>query len=274
MSGQGIAGLTRSQRTSEILFEELMAESKTDGRRETLGRVREACDALEKEQSKIGKQSVANWIKSKHPKLPGGNGQYLRNAANKGLGRYIDARETERSQSADSSPSTPDAALEKLLRTGGNRELSIMVGFLRERAKAAERQLERARHLFATMRPGADLDAVLSDRPSAVTQQSHMVEAPPEALSALRLLLGILSDEKTLASFNLARDPNGRVRRNNLNGRGPFDELFPATLVLGMESLANHLDPSRKDETLSQKRSVAITGTPRQPPSISHSADI
>ncbi len=227
-------------KTSELMIAELTASAQTEGRRETVMRVKAACDALEKEGRPIGKQSVAEKIKKTDPGKPGSNAQYLRNATNKGLGAYIDERESERREAGHPKKVSADSALDKLLRQGGNGDVLLFVTALRERARAAEKQLERAKHLLGTVCNGVDIDAMLAKRPCAAPVSS-IPTLTPSSIAALGETVQVLADVDTLAAFHLARDQNGRIRRNNPNGRGPLDPFLSAAAVVGLEELANLL---------------------------------
>lgn len=229
---------SQTNETSRIIFEDLMTSSGTRGRKDTIERVREACDVLSAEGKTIGKQSVADTISRLHPGLPGGCAQYLRNKTNNGLRDYIDARERERKGAVKSlSVVATDSELDDIVKGMRDPDAALVVSELRARHKATERRLRRLTHLVETMRPGVDIDALVAGRPD--TSARDGIQAIPEAaLSALRSITALLSSGDTLASFHLARDPNGRIRRSPPNGRGPYDMMIPAETVLGLEQLA------------------------------------
>ena len=235
-----IAALTSNagpSKTSELMLAELTASAQTERRRETVMRVKEACDQLERENRKIGKQSVAEKIKKTAPDKPGANAQYLRNATNKGLGAYIDARERERRESGQPEKMSTDSALDRLLRQAGNGDIHLFVTALRDRARVAEKQLERAKLLLATVYDGVDVDALLAKKP-CTAPASSVPAISATTVAALGETVRVLSDQDTLAAFHLARDLNGRIRRNNPNGRGPMDPFLSADAVVGLEELA------------------------------------
>jgi hypothetical protein len=225
--------------TSAMILENLLAEAGNDRRRETLARLKEACDALAGRRHPLKLADIQKAVEGKHGKEAGPKAQSISNERSRPLGmyHYVEARERER---------LAEAAPQPIRRTRGGDALAAMIDRiddmdtrsavydLQDRCLLAEKALERAKALFKALRPGADLDRLLGGQEAAVAALPTAALAE-EQVAALGRLLAILTDDAKLATVGLSYDGR-RVRRK----AGTRDELIdPVTLDLCAALLAS-----------------------------------
>ena len=209
----------RGRPESALYFEEQHAKS-GERRRETLERLKEACDGLVAKGSPLGLKAIEREVQSRHGKNAGPKAQSLANASGAELRRYVDLREAERAAYFGSAAKAPQA-LAKLLKTEGSDPVLVSrVMELQSELDRTKDELKRAKALLASGQFGVD-PASPSSAPRALPGRS---EAPPKCLVELASLL---SNQERLPA----------IRARPIPGRSPFSDA-PSSAWAGLEHAA------------------------------------
>jgi hypothetical protein len=224
--------------TSSAILETLLAEAGNDRRRETLNRLKAACDALEVRRQSYKLTDIQRVLEDTHGKEAGPKAQSISNERKRQLGmyHYVEARLRE----MEVKPSTRTARLgpmETRIATAIDRiddmdTRSAMVD-LQDRLMVAEKGLERAKKLFKTLRPGVDTERLMNGQGLLDTTNSAV---SPEHIAALQQVVAILTDDEKLSTVGLSFDGR-RVRRRG----GTRDELLSPSVLSGLQELVAQL---------------------------------
>lgn len=220
--------------TSSAILETLLAESGNDRRRETLNRLKAACDALEAKRQRYKLKDIQRVVEDTHGKEAGPKAQSISNERKRPLGmyHYVEARlrDLEVKQPTRTVRLGP---METRIATAIDRiddmdTRSAMLD-LQDRLMVAEKGLERAKKLFKTLRPGVDPERLMNGQALLDTTESPV---PHEHVAALQQLVAILIDDEKLSTVGLSFDGR-RVRRRG----GTRDELVSPSVLSGLQEL-------------------------------------
>ena len=226
--------------TSQAILDTLLAEAGNDRRRETLARLKEACDALEAKGQSFKLSDVQRVVEERHGKDAGPKAQSISNERKRPLGmyHYVEARERELAAKPASRSVRQRAAVNGVAvaieRIEDMDTRSAMLD-LQDRLTVAEKSLERAKTLFKTLRPGVDPERLLNGQGLLDTT---MPAVSAEQVAALQQLVAILTDDEKLSTVGLSFDGR-RVRRKT----GTRDELIPYSVLAAVTALAAELLP-------------------------------
>jgi len=235
-----MSDIAETPKTSATIFECLMAEAGNDRRRETLGRLREACDALAARRQSLRLADIQKAVETRHGKEAGPKAQSVSNERKRpfGMYHYVEARERERA--AESAPGRSGRRrssdpLTAMVDSIEDMDVRSAVRDLQDRCVSAEKALERAKALFKALRPGADVGRLLNGEAMS-PEDGSPASAPAEQVEALGRLLGILTDDARLGVVGLGFDGR-RVRRRS----GTRDELVDPNTLDHCAALLAHL---------------------------------
>ena len=225
--------------TSQAILDTLRAEAGNDRRRETLARLKAACDALEAKGLAYKLSDIQRVVEEQHGKDAGPKAQSISNERKRPLGmyHYVDARERELAAKPAGRSVRPRAAVNGVAvaieRIEDMDTRSAMLD-LQDRLTVAEKSLERAKTLFKTLRPGVDPERLINGQ-GLLNTAAPAVSA--EQVAALQQLVAILTDDEKLSTVGLSFDGR-RVRRKT----GTRDELVAPRVLEGVTSLLVVLD--------------------------------
>ena len=226
--------------TSQAILDTLLAEAGNDRRRETLARLKAACDALEAKGLAYKLSDIQRVVEEQHGKDAGPKAQSISNERKRPLGmyHYVDARERELAAKPAGRSVRPRAAVNGVAvaieRIEDMDTRSAMLD-LQDRLTVAEKSLERAKTLFKTLRPGVDPERLINGQ-GLLDTAAPAVSA--EQVAALQQLVAILTDDEKLSTVGLSFDGR-RVRRK----AGTRDELIPYSVLAAVTALAAELLP-------------------------------
>lgn len=219
----------------QSILDTLLAEAGYDRRRETLTRLKEACDALEAKGQGYKLSDVQRVVEEKHGKDAGPKAQSISNERKRPLGmyHYVEARERElaakpigRSVRLRASVNGVAVAIDRI----EDMDTRSAMLDLQDQLTVAEKSLERAKTLFKTLRPGVDPERLLNGQ-GLLDTTTPAVSA--DQVAALQQLVAILTDDEKLSTVGLSFDGR-RVRRK----AGTRDELISATILAPVVTLA------------------------------------
>jgi hypothetical protein len=227
-------------KTSATIFEGLLAEAGNDRRRETLGRLREACDDLAARGQPLRLADIQKAVESRHGKEAGPKAQSVSNERKRPVGmyHYVEARERERA--AESAPGRSGRCrsgdpLTAMIDSIDDMDVRSAVRDLQDRCIASEKALERAKVLFKALRPGMDIGRLFGGE-AVPLEGGPPAPAAAEQVEALGRLIGILTDDAKLGLVGLGYDGR-RVRRRS----GTRDELVDPNTLDHCAALLGHL---------------------------------
>lgn len=215
--------------TSAAILTTLLAEAGNDRRRETLNRLKDACDALDAKGQAYKLSDVQRVVEEKHGKDAGPKAQSISNERKRPLGmyHYVEARERElatKPSSRSQRPRTVESSVNVAIDRIEDMDTRSAMLDLQDRLMVAEKGLERAKTLFKTLRPGVDPERLLNGQ-GLLDTTAPAVSA--EQVAALQQLVAILTDDEKLSTVGLSFDGR-RVRRKT----GTRDVLIePHTLA-------------------------------------------
>lgn len=223
--------------TAESIMEALVREATNDRRRDTLARLKAACQALMTKGRPIKIRDIEREVVQVHGKDSGPKAQSISNERDRSLGmyHYVMACERERpampsTKNKTSRPAKRQDAVESAIHKIRDMDVRSVMFDLHDRCLLAEKELMRAKTLLKTLNPGADITALI-DGKAVSAIPSTVSEHHREALS--RLLVA-LSDNVKLGAVGLINDGK-RVKRK----AGTGDELIDAGTI---EILKSALD--------------------------------
>lgn len=254
---------TASSRTSVEIFDNLMESSTDVGRRETLLRLQEACDALQKKRLEITATEVQRWIEKSYGRDVGPKAQSIRNDCKKkgvpgylGMYQYLEARKREQAFVKKPNAEASNAhlrAIDSIEDPTGR----ALLRDLYDRALLAERKVARAQALFARIVPGVDFAAWLKDgstgREGTGTGASLTIKN--EWMTALEQALSSLTDAEKLARCGLEYDGK-RVRRKG----GVPSVLLELGVVERLAEMHQYLVTNARPDEVPPKQLVPFDG--------------
>jgi len=223
--------------TAESIMDALVREATNDRRRETLARLKAACQVLITKARPIKIRDVEREIIQAHGKDSGPKAQSISNEKDRPLGMYHYVMACERERLAvpfrinkTSRPAKRQDAVESAIHKIKDMDVRSVMFDLHDRCLLAEKELMRAKTLLKTLTPGADITALID---------GEEVSAVPSSISghhreALTRLLVALSDNTKLGAVGLINDGK-RVKRK----AGTGDELIDVGTI---EILKSALD--------------------------------
>lgn len=215
--------------TAESIMAALVHEATNDRRRETLARLRAACQALMTKARPIKIKDIEREVVQTHGKDAGPKAQTISNERDRPLGmyHYVMACERERlampsSMNKTGRPAKRQDAVEGAIHKIKDMDVRSAMFDLHDRCLLAEKELARAKALLKTLTPGADVAALI---------EGKIESALPPAMSghhrdALTRLLDVLSDNTKLAAVGLINDGK-RIKRKT----GTGDELIDVSTI-------------------------------------------
>lgn len=237
------AGHRQSPETAAAILEELLLEAGSGrqskdpkgGRRATLIRLKEACDALEARRQAIRGSAVEAYLQEVHGKGIGPKAQSIANEKGKSLGmwHYLQAREREQKGLR---PRSARKQIARVIDEVDDPDQRDRLRDLHAESELNARKLHRAQTLFSRIAPGVNFDRVLEswkvgDGPISLPMQSRRsIEA--DHLKALKAAITALTDPIVLDRCGLRYDGK-RVERKG----GTGEALLGLGVVNGLMSL-------------------------------------
>lgn len=221
--------------TAESIMDALVREATNDRRRETLARLRAACQVLMTKARPIKIKDIEREVVQAHGKDAGPKAQSISNEKDRPLGMYHYVMACERERLAMPSamnktgrPAKRQDAVESALHKIKDMDVRSAMFDLHDRCLLAERELAGAKLLLKTMKLGADIESLINGNASSSTP--HQITAGQGV--ALRRLLSVLCDNAVLSSVGLVNDGR-RVKRK----LGTGDELIGMSTIQVLQEL-------------------------------------
>jgi hypothetical protein len=230
--------ISESSLPSAAIMEELLADASSNRRRDTLNRLKWACDTVEVNKNTYKLSDIQRVLEGEHGKDIGPKAQSISNERNRNLGmyHYVEARLRELEVKPSIRNLRPHSNEQRITTTIDRIEdldtRSAMLD-LQDRLIVAQKGLERAKTLFKALRPGVDPESLINGIGFSPTKSSSI---PADNIAALRQLLSILTDDEKLGTVGLSFDGR-RVRRRG----GTRDELVPPAVILAVQELLVHM---------------------------------
>lgn len=225
--------------TSAAILDALIAEAGNDRRRETLSRLKLACDSLESTGTSFQLANVQRVVEKQFGKQSGPKAQSISNERKRSLGMYHYVEAREREALASRRPERlrglggTDAATRAIDQIDDIDVRSSMQD-LHDRLLVAEKGLARAKTLFKSLGRGADWELLIAGQES---QERAGGDQVPEALVlALQRMMQTLTDNVRLDAVGLHYDGR-RIRRKT----GTRDELIDPTTLSSVQELTRKL---------------------------------
>jgi len=225
---------------SQSILETLLAESGNERRRQSIIRVKEACDALEAKGRTFKLSDIQKMIENKHGTGIGPKAQSISNERVRTLGlhHYVEARTRElnfsklknNSGRSNHSESMVQAAINKI----DDIDTRSKMHDVYDRLIVAENGLKRAKVIFKGLQPGIDPENFLNGQAQVHSPNNQTI--PQQGISALKNLILILRDEEKLNAVGLSFDGR-RIRRKT----GTRDEFIDPITLEGLNVLKDSL---------------------------------
>lgn len=216
--------------TAEAIMSALVLEATNDRRRETLARLKAACQVLMTKARPIKIRDVEREIVQAHGKDVGPKAQSISNEKDRTLGMYHYVMACERERTALPSamnktgrPSKRQDAVESAIHKIRDMDVRSAMFDLHDRCLLAEKELVRAKALLKTLRPGMDVAALIEGENQ---ESQETTELSPSQREALQRLVAVLTNNDRLAAVGLTNDGK-RVKRKV----GTGDELIDAATI-------------------------------------------
>ncbi|CAH1673993.1 conserved hypothetical protein [Hyphomicrobiales bacterium] len=231
--------------TAAAIFAELILEADTGrqtkdpmvGRRATLVRLKEACDALDARRRVITAAGVESYLEGQYGKGAGPKAQSIANEKSKqfGLWHYLQAREREQ---IGIRPRNQRKQIATVIDEVGDAEQRDRLRHLHAESELNARKLRRAQMLFARISPGVDFDRVLAswNAGDGAVALPAVQEVDVQHLKALKAAIGALTDPVVLDRCGLRYDGK-RVERKS----GTGEALLGLGVVSGLVALHDAL---------------------------------
>lgn len=235
-----LTSIPSSSTTSESILTTLLAEAGNDRRHQTLQRLKEACDTLAARGKSFKLSDVQRVVEEMHGSDAGPKAQSISNERKRTLGmyHYVEARERElaASRAPRRSVRTGRAETAMMATLDRIRDIDVRSAMhdVHDRMVVAEKALERAKVLFKTLQPGADVERLLAGQGVFPTTEDRTI--PRDQVAALQRLVSILTDDTKLATVGMTFDGN-RVRRKS----GTRDELLGPDILSSVAALSQSL---------------------------------
>ncbi|WP_149469436.1 hypothetical protein [Roseomonas genomospecies 6] len=240
-----------------------MEAAKDDGRRETLLRLKEACDALQRKKVEITGADVQRYIEGSYGREVGPKAQSIRNDCKKkgvpgylGMWQYLEARKREQVFSKKPNAGASNAHLRAIDSVEDPNERALLRD-LYDRALLAEKKVVRAQQLFARIVPGVDFAAWLKDgstgREGSGTGSSLTIKSG--WITALEQTLSSLTDVEKLSRCGLEYDGK-RVRRKG----GLPAVLLELGVVEHLAEMHQYLVTNARPDEIPPKQLVPFDG--------------
>lgn len=229
--------------TSNDIWAALTVEAGNERRRETLTRLKFACDSLEATGTPFQLTNLQRVIEAKFGKDAGPKAQSISNERKRPLGmyHYVEAREREAAASrrrARSNVFGGTKATAKLIDRIDDIDARSAMQDLYDRLQVAEKGLTRAKAILKTLSPGADWQALMNGTAPNRDALGSMGPASEVNVMSLQRLVNTLTDNTKLDAVGLHYDGR-RVRRKT----GTRDELFDPKTLSDVQALVNQLLP-------------------------------
>lgn len=215
--------------TAESIMAALVHEATNDRRRETLARLRAACQVLMAKARPIKIKHIEREIVQAHGKDAGPKAQSISNERDRPLGMYHYVMACERERLAMPSamnktgrPAKRQDAVESAIQKIKDMDVRSVMFDLHDRCLLAERELGRARALLKTLKPGADIEALITVLPI----KNDLPTLRDSHRDALKQLIEALTDNKRLGAVGLVNDGT-RIKRKS----GTADELLKSSWI-------------------------------------------
>lgn len=216
--------------TSESIMDALVREATNDRRRETLARLRAACQVLITKARPIKIKDIEREVVQAHGKDAGPKAQSISNEKDRPLGMYHYVMACERERLAMPSamnrtgrPAKRQDAVENAIHKIKDMDVRSVIFDLHDRCLLAEKELARARLLLKTLKPGMDVAALIE---GGIQENSEATELSASQREALMKLVAVLTDNDRLAAVGLTFDGK-RVKRKS----GTGDQLIDAATI-------------------------------------------
>ena len=216
--------------TAESIMDALFREATNDRRRETLARLRAACQVLMTKARPIKIKDIEREVVHAHGKDAGPKAQSISNEKDRPLGmyHYVMACERERLAMPSAMNKTGRSAkrqdaVESAIHKIKDMDVRSVMFDLHDRCLLVEKELARAKALLKSLNPGADVAAMIEGLPQ---QTGRVAGMPKPEFEALEDMVDALSNNSRLSRVGLVNDGR-RVKRKS----GTGDELISSISV-------------------------------------------
>lgn len=225
----------QASNSSLAIMSILVLDADSERRRETLAHLKVCCEMLIGRGRPFGLADVQRTVQERFGKHAGPKAQSISNERKRPLGMYHYVAACMREVG------NPSLGGKAKTRKGGPPVLAAIDRIddvdirsamldLHERAEVAVRTLSRAKLLLKVVRPGTNIDALLSGGIGAGAPEVQ--DVPIECVEALERLVEILTSDEKLAQVGLSYDGR-RVKRRT----GTRDELIGPMVLVGLQKL-------------------------------------
>jgi hypothetical protein len=223
--------------TSESIMDALVREATNDRRRETLARLKAACQVLITKARPIKIKDIEREVVQAHGKDAGPKAQSISNEKDRLLGMYHYVMACERERTALPSamnktgrPAKRQDAVESAIHKIKGMDVRSVMFDLHDRCLLAEKELARAKALMKTLNPGADITALIEGKLPAAKNDTLL---SLEQRGAINDVVSALTDNARLGQVGLINDGK-RVKRKG----GTGDKLIDATSIEVLRAIA------------------------------------
>jgi hypothetical protein len=225
--------------TSESIMDALVREATNDRRRETLARLKAACQVLITKARPIKIKDIEREVVQAHGKDAGPKAQSISNEKDRLLGMYHYVMACERERTALPSamnktgrPAKRQDAVESAIHKIKDMDVRSVMFDLHDRCLLAEKELATAKALMKTFKPGVDVTALVEGKlPDPNVRTDGFLSL--EQRGAISDIVNALTDNARLAQVGLINDGK-RVKRKGWTG----DELIDATSIEVLGAIA------------------------------------
>jgi hypothetical protein len=223
--------------TADSIMDALVREATNDRRRETLARLKAACQVLITKARPIKIKDIEREVVQAHGKDVGPKAQSISNEKDRLLGMYHYVMACERERTALPSamnktgrPAKRQDAVESAIHKIKDMDVRSVMFDLHDRCLLAEKELARAKALMKTLNPGADITALIEGKLPAGKNDTLL---SLEQRGAINDVVSALTDNARLGQVGLINDGK-RVKRKG----GTGDKLIDATSIEVLRAIA------------------------------------